>query len=139
MPAIPQPPTPGQLVHLGQRRYLVEETVPPTVAGDATLVGLACVDDDAQGQPLDVLWECEVDPEILKAEDWCRLGARGFDEPERFAACLHTLRWSLGSCVVRGGRVSRWPPAQSATSRSPREMVSTAAAVWVRYCEVAPP
>lgn len=94
MTAIPRPPTPGQLVHLRQRRYLVEETVAPSEPGDATLVRLACVDDDAQGQPLDVLWECEVDPEILKAEDWGRLGARGFDDPERFAAYLHTLRWN---------------------------------------------
>src|SRR5438128_1039452 len=94
MTAIPRPPTPGQLVYVRQRRYLVEETVPPIEPGDATLVRLACVDDDAQGQPLDVLWECEVDPEILKAEEWGQLGARGFDDPERFGAYLHTLRWN---------------------------------------------
>src|SRR5438445_6629830 len=99
MTAIPRPPTPGQLVHVRQRRYLVEETVPPIKPGDATLVRLACVDDDAQGQPLEVLWQCEVDPEILKAEDWGRLGARGFDEPERFGAYLHTLRWNADTAA----------------------------------------
>src|SRR5262249_41258160 len=92
--AIPPPPNPGQLVHLRQRRYLVEERVPPAEPGDATLVRLACVDDDAQGETLEVLWECEVDPEILKAEQWDRLGAIGFDKAERFAAYLHTLRWN---------------------------------------------
>jgi SNF2 family DNA or RNA helicase len=92
--AIPRPPEPGQLVHLRQRRYLVEETVPPPEPGDATLVHLACVDDDAQGQPLDVLWECEVDPEILRTEAWSDLGTKGFDDPERFAAYIHTLRWN---------------------------------------------
>jgi superfamily II DNA or RNA helicase len=79
---------------LRQRRYLVEETVPPPDLGDATLVRLACVDDDAQGQPLDVLWECEVDPEILAAEAWSDLGTKGFDHPKRFAAYIDTLRWN---------------------------------------------
>ena len=45
-------PQPGQLVHVRQRRYLVEEVNPPPVAGQATIVSLSCVDDDAQGQPL---------------------------------------------------------------------------------------
>lgn len=94
MTSIPFPPDPGQLVYLRQRRYLVEETVPPPVPGDATLVRLACVDDDAQGQSLDVLWESEVDPQILQAEAWDDLGARGFDDPKHFAAYIHTLRWN---------------------------------------------
>jgi superfamily II DNA or RNA helicase len=62
--------------------------------GDATLVRLACVDDDAQGQALEVLWECEVDPEVLEAEAWDDLGAKGFDHPKYFAAYIHTLRWN---------------------------------------------
>jgi len=91
---IPLPPVPGQLVHLRQRRYLVEETIAPLSPGDATLVRLACVDDDAQGQLLEVLWECEVDPEVLQAEAWDHLGAKGFDDPKQFAAYIHTLRWN---------------------------------------------
>ena len=81
MRSIPLPPAPGQLVHVRQRRYLVEETAPPSWLGDATLVRLACVDDDAQGQPLEVLWECEVDPEILDAEAWDDLGAKRLRSP----------------------------------------------------------
>jgi superfamily II DNA/RNA helicase len=94
---IPAPPVPGQLVHIRQRQWLVEETTPAPQPGQAALVRLACVDDDAQGEELAVLWECEVDPEILTAEAWERLGDRGFDPPDRFAAYLHTLRWS---CVT---------------------------------------
>src|SRR5437763_9707420 len=94
MATVPLAPSPGQLVHLRQRRYLVEETVPPPAPGDATLVRLACVDDDAQGQPLDVLWECEVDPEVLHAETWDQLAAKGFDDRRQFAAYIHTLRWN---------------------------------------------
>lgn len=94
MRMIPSPPAPGQLVHIRQRRYLVEETVPSADSGDATLVRLACIDDDAQGQALNVLWECEVDAEVLEVEAWGNLGTKGFDRPERFAAYIHTLRWN---------------------------------------------
>src|SRR5262249_21949125 len=52
-------PIPGQIARVRQRLYLVERATPGPSAGDATLVGLSCVDDDAQGQPLEVLWERE--------------------------------------------------------------------------------
>jgi SNF2 family DNA or RNA helicase len=94
--AIPSPEI-GQLVRVRQRHYLVENVAPPPVVGDATLVGLACVDDDAQGQPLAVLWEHEPDARIIDAEAWRNLGERGFDRPPVFAAYLHTLRWN---CVT---------------------------------------
>ena len=51
----------GQIVVVRQRRYLVEGIVAPPSSSDSTLVQLSCVDDDAQGQPLDVLWELELD------------------------------------------------------------------------------
>jgi hypothetical protein len=49
-------PEAGAIVHVRQRLYLVEQVVLPPSAGEATLVRLSCVDDDAQGQSLDVLW-----------------------------------------------------------------------------------
>jgi hypothetical protein len=55
-------PQTGQIVHVRQRQYLVEDVVSANQGDDATLVKLSCVDDDAQGQPLAVLWEKEVDP-----------------------------------------------------------------------------
>jgi hypothetical protein len=58
MKSIPQT---GQIVRVRQRLYLVESTSPPQKAGESTLVSLSCVDDDAQGQPLEVLWEREID------------------------------------------------------------------------------
>jgi len=50
-------PEPGQLVAVRQRLYLVEQSVPPVNPGDSMLVRLSCVDDDAQGQTLDILWD----------------------------------------------------------------------------------
>lgn len=92
-----QPPQPGQIVRLRQRQYLVEEAVSPPRPGDATLVRLSCLDDDAQGQPLEALWEAEVDGEVLTGEAWEKVASRGFDPPRLFAAYLHTLRWN---CVT---------------------------------------
>ena len=93
-PAIPNI---GQIVGVRQRLYLVEGTVPPVNGGDSTLLRLACVDDDAQGQVLDVLWERELDRKILSAEAWDAIAARGFDPPKKFVAYLKTLRWN---CVT---------------------------------------
>jgi hypothetical protein len=96
---IPGPPAPGQIVHVRQRRYLVESVTQPPKVGDATLVSLSCIDDDAQQEPLEVLWEAEVDPEILVGEPWDHLASRGFDPPDMFAAYLHTLRWNCATAT----------------------------------------
>ena len=69
----------------------------PPSAGDSTLVKLSCVDDDAQGQRLEVLWEREIDPEIQTGEAWDAIAKRGFDPARIFAAYLNTLRWN---CVT---------------------------------------
>ena len=97
MPLVPRAPEPGEVVRVRQRQYLVEEVVGPPRVGDAALVRLACLDDNAQGQPLEVLWEKEVEPEILSAETWREIARRGFDPPKLFAAYLHTVRWN---CVT---------------------------------------
>ncbi len=90
-------PTPGQIVAVRSRRYLVEEVAPPPSPGDDTLVRLSCLDDDAQGEALDVLWEREIDARTITGASWARASVRGLDPPDLFAAYLHTLRWS---CVT---------------------------------------
>lgn len=88
-------PCVGELVQLRSRRWLVEEVVANGAA--SPLVRLACADDDAQGQSLEVYWDYEIDRRILEEEGWADLAARGFDSPRQFAAFLHTLRWN---CVT---------------------------------------
>jgi superfamily II DNA or RNA helicase/DNA-binding transcriptional regulator YiaG len=90
-------PRAGQIVGVRQRLYLVEQVVSPVNPSDSTLVQLSCVDDDAQGQPLEVLWEQELDAEVLSGEAWESIAARGFDPAKHFAAYLNTLRWN---CVT---------------------------------------
>ncbi len=91
------PPQAGEIVRIRQRQYFVEETVPPSAGDDSTLVRLSCLDDDAQGQPLEVLWEKEIDSETITAEAWQEIASRGFDPPKLFSAYLHTLQWN---CVT---------------------------------------
>lgn len=87
-------PEPGQLVRVRSRSWLVEEVVPPSRPSDQTLVRLSCLDDDAQGDELAVLWEREVDATVAGASGWTTVGKNGFDPTKLFSAYLHTLRWN---------------------------------------------
>lgn len=90
-------PEPGRIALVRQRRYLVENVIPPPSSGEATLVDLSCLDDDAQGESLSVLWEHELDAQILKDDGWSAVARKGFDDPALFAAYLRTLSWN---CVT---------------------------------------
>ena len=97
MAQITEAPARGQIARVRQRTYLVEDVVKPRRVADSTLVRLSCVDDDNQGQPLEVLWEKELDPQILTGEAWEAIAAKGFDDSRLFAAYLNTLKWN---CVT---------------------------------------
>ena len=56
----------------------------PARGGESSRVLLACTDDDAQGQSLEVFRDYEIDRWILEEEGWSDLAARGFDPPRRF-------------------------------------------------------
>src|ERR1039458_352693 len=89
-------PQPGDVVWVRARRHLVEDVVAPDRVGQQqTLVHLSCIDDDSQGTTLDVLWEREIDAEIIQESAWTDLGRRGFDPPQLFSAFVHALRWNL--------------------------------------------
>ncbi len=87
----------GQIVHVRSRQYLVEEVVPPPRMAEDTLVRLSCLEDDALGERLEVLWEREVGARPLGDSTWVEIASRGFDDPQLFSAYLHTLRWN---CVT---------------------------------------
>lgn len=87
-------PVRGQVVRVRTRTHLVEEV--DNVA-EGTIVRLACLDDDAQGQQLEVIWELELDTKILDREAWQSIGKSGFDQTRYFSAYIHTLRWN---CVT---------------------------------------
>jgi superfamily II DNA or RNA helicase len=86
-------PQPGDIVRIRTRTYLVESVeqgIDPIVSG-------ACLDDDAQGGTLEVVWNLELDTEILGKDVWKTTGRNGFDPKRHFAAYIHTVRWN---CVT---------------------------------------
>ncbi|MDE0445958.1 MAG: hypothetical protein OXH96_04730 [Spirochaetaceae bacterium] len=104
-----RPPEIGELVEVRSRRWLVEAVETPP--RESARVSLACADDDAQGQTLEVYWDFEIDRRILAQEAWADLGAKGFDPPRHFSAFLHTLRWN---CVT----ATASPPCWSCSTRT---------------------
>jgi ERCC4-related helicase len=90
-------PQTGDIVRVRARQYLVEGVQPPPNPADSTLVRLSCLEDDSQGDALEVLWEREIDAQLLDGANWERVASRGFDLPHLFSAYLHTLRWN---CVT---------------------------------------
>ena len=85
------------MVACRSHRWLVEEVEPPEHPEGDTVVRMACLDDDANGQQLEVFWEREVDAQVLGETTWDTVGQRGFDQPEVFGSYLNTLRWN---CVT---------------------------------------
>lgn len=91
-------PRPGDVVRVRHREYLVERVLAPEVgrsgpAVSAHRVRLVGLDDDAQGRPLEVLWELELGARRLDPERQGLGIPRALDPPGRFGAYLATLRW----------------------------------------------
>src|SRR5206468_3605333 len=99
-------PSPGQIARVRQRLYLVEDIVVPPLAGESTLVRLSCIDDDNQGQPLEVLWERELDPAILNGEAWASIAQRRCERSScpgpRPCGCKGRRNWTPAlACALR--------------------------------------
>lgn len=90
-------PETGQIVRVRSRTWVVEGTDAQDLSAESACVHLSCLDDDAQGTQRSVLWALERDAQILGEEAWKSIGQKGFDDPRRFGAFLHTLRWN---CVT---------------------------------------
>lgn len=87
----------GTIVRVRSRQYLVEEAITPNHPGCDTLVRLSCLEDDAQGEELEIFWEREVDAQVLGTSNWESVTEKGFDDPRYFSAFFHTLKWN---CVT---------------------------------------
>lgn len=91
--------TAGDFVRLRGRNWLVESGAvnSPTGQNDLPIVSLACVDDDAQGERMQVLWDAEIDPQRLPADDWSAIASDGTDNAATFAAYFRTAKWSAAT------------------------------------------
>ncbi len=114
MNLISAPPTPGQTVKVRMRRWLVEHVDRRRRDDDATLVHLACLEDDAQGEQLAVLWEKEPTLQPPRARHWTCTVATGM------------LRLGVRTARREAGRQDSAPPAprspQKASTESPKSM-----------------
>lgn len=84
----------GSAVFIRQRLYIVEDVLIPSSSNSCHVVSLSCIDDDAQGQTLKVLWEKELDKVPDFGENWSDLSKRAFDDPKVFSAFYHNLNWN---------------------------------------------
>lgn len=87
-------PVRGDITLVRQRQYLVEDVFAPEAPNEATRVDLVCLDDDAQGVRLSVLWELELGAKVLLPEAEGLGAVQSVDPPRRFAAYFHALKWS---------------------------------------------
>lgn len=91
-------PTAGDFVDLRTRRWLVESVS----RGEASVrVRLACIDDDAQGETLEVLWRDEIDASIVADSRLSIFQNPGTDDPEVFSAYLRSIRWNTATAADR--------------------------------------
>lgn len=98
------PPEQGQVVHVRQRQWIVNDVAKSALQGSPLqpfsgnaehLVTLSSVEDDALGEELQVIWElepgAEPDPVSRLPE------ATGFDPPDKLDAFLDAVRWGAAS------------------------------------------
>ena len=92
-------PRRGDIAVVRQRQYLVEQVHAAQENSDApmTLVRLSCLDDDAAGRTLEVLWELELGARILQPEAHGLGTVSGLDSADHFGAYLSALKWN---CVT---------------------------------------
>jgi hypothetical protein len=89
----------GDFVSVRGRRWLVEGG--SDLGQSLHSVRLACVDDDAQGEILEIAWQSELDAQRLSTDSWSSLSTDGTDDPTVFAAYLRTLEWNTATAADR--------------------------------------
>ncbi len=92
-------PSAGQFVEVRGRSWLVENVA--SFDGREDVIRLACVDDDAQGQTIEVAWLAEIDGAIHGDVSFDRIAREGTDDPATFAAYLRALEWNTATAADR--------------------------------------
>lgn len=92
-------PRPGQIVSVRGRQWLVESVVEGSSPKESPLLRLACLDDDAPGKKLEMLWNLELGAQIVRPKEIGLGRPERLDPPSHFGAYLHALKWSSVSAA----------------------------------------
>ena len=101
-------PSPGQLVEVRSQSYVVLDAKASSLPPDPLdtrnlapqhLVSLSCVEEDALGDEIQVIWELEPGARILEGAAKLPGPENGFDEPARFDSFLNAVRWGAISAA----------------------------------------
>src|SRR5688500_9663607 len=102
MPSTLLVPEVGQLAEVRGRRFVatdVRKSVAPPNGRGQHLVALSCVDDNASGEELQVVWEAEIGARCIERGQLPQPTA--FDDPSRLDAFLDAVRWGVVSGADR--------------------------------------
>jgi len=88
----------GEFVEVRGRRWSVEGH---PMLDDVAAARLACVDDDAQGEVVEVAWAAESEARRSREDAWLTLAQGGIDDPATFAAYLCTNEWNTATAGDR--------------------------------------
>ncbi|HEY3397839.1 MAG TPA: DISARM system SNF2-like helicase DrmD [Armatimonadota bacterium] len=95
-----QVPEQGQLVQVRNRHFIVDDVFPHRDGGSSlNRVVLECLDDDAVGSRLEVVWEREVNAQVFDTSQIPSPAGGGWDTTQRFDAFTSAVRWSVSSLV----------------------------------------
>ncbi|CAN5197416.1 hypothetical protein BH09MYX1_BH09MYX1_51570 [soil metagenome] len=97
----------GSVVLARHRRWLVTQVVEGTAPKEMTRVCLVCLDDDAQGTELDLLWELELGAKVLAPRESGLGEMAHLDAPDALAAYVHSLEWN--TVTATDGRLFQAP------------------------------
>jgi ERCC4-related helicase len=70
-------------------------------AADLQTLSLSCISDDAQGEPLEVLWDAEIGAAPLDQDGWKNVGSGLPDGAAVLAAHLRAIRWRSATAADR--------------------------------------
>jgi hypothetical protein len=91
-------PQAGQILAARGRQWLIE-AVAHGEHRESPLLRLACLDDDAPGRKLELLWDLELGARVIEPEAYGLGTPDRLDPPGHFGAYLHALKWSAVSAA----------------------------------------
>lgn len=90
-------PVPGDFVEVRARHWLVESV--DDRDDRLAVLSLSCIDDDAQGDQLSVIWDAEIAGRLVDDDPWSQIARDGTDDADVFAAFLRNLKWRTATAA----------------------------------------